>query len=279
MLKPIGKTIYVITFTVALLSCSQSDDVQELETTSSRKKIAEWYQTSPVYMLEQESCRGMSYIPAALWGNSSKVQISEKLSANGETLTLSGIYEDGDSATYQFYRNQELCEAALPEGGKTSFAFNPKQRVELSETNDPSGLGTIFLGQVVAVGRATGLTVDPMLEILLTGALIDQIEGRVTPEAIRAAYKEATIRKIENGSAVWQGRTLPAVLLTVEIDTVNRFAGKYGKICVKLAGIRDEEFQYIRSTLYLFCDSDEEQAEKEIISWKEQWNFKLTSSY
>lgn len=279
MLKPIGKTIYVITFTVALLSCSQSDDVQELETTSSRKKIAEWYQTSPVYMLEQENCRGMSYIPAALWGNSSKVQISEKLSANGETLTLSGIYEDGDSATYQFYRNQELCEAALPEGGKTSFAFNPKQRVELSETNDPSGLATLFLGQIVAVGRATGLTVDPMLEILLTGALIDQIEGRVTPEAIRAAYKEAVIRKIENGSAVWQGRTLPAVLLTVEIDTVNRSAGKYEKICVKLAGIRDEEFQYIRSTLYLFCDSDEEQAEKEIISWKEQWSFKLTSSY
>jgi hypothetical protein len=152
------------------------------------------------------------------------------------------------------------------------------KRLELSKVTDPSGLASLFFGQVIAIGFGSNIAVDNYLKLLVTGVLADEIEGDITQEGIRDAYKEATLLSIENGDAIWEGRTLPAALITIDISTINRAAGKYNHICMKLGGIRDNEFNYLRNLIYIFCDKDKA-AEKDIGVWKKQTGFKLLSRY
>lgn len=195
-----------------------------------------------------------------------------------------------DDGSSRFFGNpnaeiQATLKANIGDGNETSTANNTQafadagKHVELSEVTDPSGLAHLFFGQVVAIGYGADLAVDNNLKLLLTGALADEIEGDVTPETVLGAFNKATLLSIENGDAVWEGRRLPAALVTVDISTVDRAAGKYNHICMKLGGIRDYEFNYIRSPKYIFCDKDKPTLDKDLKDWKKQTNFKLISSY
>jgi len=170
-------------------------------------------------------------------------------------------------------------DSALPVSSVVQVGAESDKHVELSDVTDPSGLAHLFFGQIVAIGYGSNMAVDDGLKILLTGALADEIEGDITPEALRGAYKKATLLSIENGDAVWEGRTLPAVLITVDISTVNRIAGKYNHICMKLGGIRDVEFNFIRNPKYIFCDKNKMAADENISFWKRSVSFKTTSNY
>jgi hypothetical protein len=148
---------------------------------------------------------------------------------------------------------------------------------EFSDATDPSGLGHLFFGQIIAIGYGSNMHVDDNLKILVVGALADEVGGQITPESIKNAYKKSTIMSIENGNTLWEGRKLPAALTIVDISMVNRIAGKYDHVCIKFLGILDKEFDIIRAPMYIFCDKDKD--EQQANYWKKEVNFETISNY
>lgn len=163
---------------------------------------------------------------------------------------------------------------------KTAHASsaNTSAHVDLNDKTDPASIGRLLFGQVVAVGYQTGMKVDTRIELLVTGALADEVEGEITSDSIRNAFKEASVSESETGTASWQGRSLPAALITVKITAVNRAAGRYSEICMKLGALMDSEFDYLRDPIYVFCDDPKFNADSKIAEWKTSNNFLVKPS-
>lgn len=163
----------------------------------------------------------------------------------------------------------------LTSGATTAVAQS--DRVELTPETDPAELGGLFFGQIIAVGKGVDIAVDQKLALLLTGALTDAAGEGVSSSGPQGAFKTAYISSIRNGIATWEGRSLPASIVTVEIQTVNRAAGKYGRICFAFAALKDVEFNYLRSPLYSFCD--EKQHAQRVAQWESETHFQQTSQF
>lgn len=151
------------------------------------------------------------------------------------------------------------------------------ERVELTTETDPAGLGGLFFGQVIAVGKGIDIAVDQTLALLLTGALADAAGEGASRDGPQTAFKGAYVSSIRNGMATWEGRSLPASLVTVEIQTVDRAAGTYGRICFAFGAMRDAEFNYLRSPLYSFCD-EKEHAQR-VAEWESETKFQQTTQF
>lgn len=166
----------------------------------------------------------------------------------------------------------------VPQAYAASTNASIQQVPEFSEATDPSNIGHLFLGQIRAVGYGLDMKVDENIVLLLTGALADEVDGPVTAESIHDAFHQATIVSIENGKGVWDGRMMPAAIATVEISTINRVAGKYGRICMQFGGLKDAEFGYIRSPAYRYCN-DQQTGEAGMQEWKKSVQFSATAAY
>lgn len=200
---------------------------------------------------------------------------------------------DADIAAIKLSQEKKLHEdsKALKENVANSepieIEIETEKNITLSKAydpngNDPTGLAHLFVGQIAAVGYgvADKMKGDEELKILAIGVFADSIEGEITNEAIKAAFKRISVKNIQIAETNWNGRKLPATLITVDIATVNRSAGKYNHSCMKLGGIMDKEFDMIRSTLYVFCEEDVDPLyQKKVDNWKESIKYTLISNY
>jgi hypothetical protein len=131
---------------------------------------------------------------------------------------------------------------------------------------DPHGIGQYFYGQINAA--LDNREANPMLVILLSGALASATIGDNSAQAARRAVKGIKITDIQSGYATWKNRELPYAIVTAEISVINRAAGTYDSLCMKYAGINDEEFEMMRSNMYSYC----EDSANEISEWKKANN-------
>jgi len=127
---------------------------------------------------------------------------------------------------------------------------------------DPTGLGRNTVGEIYVY--LNGGNIEGLHAIILTGALAGEVGNDFTPAALRAAVKNVQLAKVENGQAIWKGRDLPAAIVTVTIDTVNRSAGTYGEVCIRHAAINDDEFNMYRNDIYTYC----EEGGPKLAEWK-----------
>lgn len=76
-------------------------------------KSVDWYKASPVFARGAglKECERLENIPLSLWGNSRKVTVDERPSADGTHLNIQGTYENGETETYTIYVSAERCNA------------------------------------------------------------------------------------------------------------------------------------------------------------------------
>jgi hypothetical protein len=75
----------------------------------------------------------------------------------------------------------------------------------------------------------------------------------------------------ESGTAMHEGRKLPAAVVVVEMDLVNRSEGKYGRLCFVHAAIYDKEFGMWRGIRSIACDSED--AAEKLAEWRRLSSF------
>lgn len=77
---------------------------------------SQWYNIKPLYMFGEgeESCYKSEWgIPSSLWGNSENVKEKEFVSADGNSMILVGIYEDGTESKFFFFKSLDKCNVAF----------------------------------------------------------------------------------------------------------------------------------------------------------------------
>src|ERR1700748_1253540 len=172
----------------------------------------------------------------------------------------------------------EPASASIDQGSSATDAPSTQgaeadQTPRLSDATDPSGIGQLFFGEVIAAGMNAHMKNDDQVVLLVTGALADAAGSDTSPEGILGAYKDAKIVSVENGMGTWQGRELPAALVRVQVNTVDRADGKYGKFCIEFAALKDKEFDYLRSPIYGYCDYHAKDLASQIQTWKQETLF------
>ena len=192
-------------------------------------------------------------------------------------LVLCGCEKADKSVSKDIPEKLQQATAVQSSASASAVEFPKIDRVVPSDDTDPSGMAGLFLGQIIAVGRGIDIAVDQKLALLVTGALADATGGEISRESLRSVFKDAYIESIENGSSTLEGRTLPASIVTVQIKTVDRAAGRYGHICMSFAAQKDTEFNYLRSALYSFCD-EKEHAQR-VDGWKRETKFHQKSQF
>jgi hypothetical protein len=73
-------------------------------------------------------CEEFSSVPAGLWGNREKVEVSATVGATGRSLTIVGVLQDRSKSVYQFFFLKNECLAASNQGSKAEGA--PQRHVQ-----------------------------------------------------------------------------------------------------------------------------------------------------
>jgi hypothetical protein len=283
-------------------SASRTNDVSSQTTTHASDQHAtppadpkDAFYNHPTYMLVDDdldhACeKSDDGVPSAPFGNTGQ-ETGEELRENGKVLMISGKDSAGSQYSFYFFLEKAACDSTARVMRKSvADTTMPPAKTEdsppadeesktskLSDATDPSGLAQLFLGQVVIFGNQFDMKIDDTLSVLLAAVMVDATPDDPSPEGIKAAFKGAHIISIENGNATWNGRTMPASWTVVDIETVNRQAGTYGHTCLAFGGLRDREFDYIRSPVYASCDG--KTPPKEYQAWKQDTTFVTTETY
>lgn len=76
---------------------------------------SKWWDSGPTYDINYANqCIKFDHIPAGLWGNRMRVlSIQEQENSDGDSVTITGNYEDESVSKFVFYKTMEACQKTL----------------------------------------------------------------------------------------------------------------------------------------------------------------------
>lgn len=109
---------------------------------------------------------------------------------------------------------------------------------------------------------------EMMQSMALMEIMMDQAGGSIYGADV-GSHRESTV---ESGTVLFKGRTLEAGIVETNVQIVNRQEGVRKDICIRMAGILDQEFELIRSIQFMPCSS----TSNEYLEWVSKEEFRVS---